>query len=218
MLLKSRSLISSGLPAALIAASLALSACGMEVETLETVRSALESPLGGYQMDDELPRFARDDLDARPLAVVVPAFDDVPRLGFPDLLAPVGAATGVLAGYWMDFAKGQGVLAGKWADANGRVLGHLKGVYGQSRLYGSEWVLFAKLIDRHGAARGIISGRQREGVFRGTWIVDPIDGREQLRGTLVGQADARGHFLGRWQSLERPQPVGLGEIPWHLLR
>lgn len=200
--------------AAALLLSPSLGACGTEVDTLASIQSALDTPLGGFRLDEEMPRFGRDDLDVAPLTQAPPV-PEVPRLGYVELPAPPpGARSGYLAGFWIDYAKGVGVMGGKWADERGEVVGHLKGVYGCSKTYRYDWVFLGKLIDLNGVPKGIVSGRHRQGRFRGTWV----DEQGAIKGTLIGYASGNTRFAGRWQSLEPPERQGVGEIPWHLLR
>jgi hypothetical protein len=192
----------------------ALGACGTEVDTLASIQSALDTPLGGFRLDEEMPRFGRDDLDVAPLkqAVQIPEIPDLGYVSVPQ--PPAGAPRGFLTGFWIDYAKGIGVMGGKWANERGEVIGHLKGVYGCSKTYRYDWVFLGKLIDLNGVAKGIVSGRHRHGRFRGTWV----DEQQNIKGVIVGYAAGNTRFAGRWQSLEAPEQNGVGEIPWHLLR
>lgn len=195
----------------LTAAIFSLGACGHAPESLEEIKSALDSELGGYQLDEELPLFGRDDLDLGPLSsrFALPA---IPDMGYPSPLIAAGPE-GRLEGFWIDYEKGYGVMAGKWADSTGKVRGHLKGIYGHSRTY-SDWVFFGKLIDRRGRALGVLNGRHIDGMFRGTLV----DERRAILGELVGYASAKGLFRGRWKTEPQPESRGVGEMPWHLLR
>ncbi|MBW2730900.1 MAG: hypothetical protein JRH20_00820 [Deltaproteobacteria bacterium] len=187
-----------------------LSACGFAPETLDDIKSALNSELGGYQLDEELPLFGRSDLDFAPLPLQEAA--DVPKMGYIASISPQGPE-GILGGFWVDYTKGYGVMAGKWADNKGQVSGHLKGIYGRSRTYG-DWVFFGKLIDNEGRALGVLSGRQYENVFRGTWV----DESNAILGEFTGSTSAEGHFHGRWKAEPRvAETYGVGEMPWHLL-
>lgn len=188
-----------------------LTACGFAPETIEDIKSTLESELGGYQLDEELPLFGRSDLDVAPMPVATP-MPAIPPMGYATTIDPAGPE-GALQGFWADLEKGHGVMAGKWADAKGQVRGHLKGVYGRSRRYG-DWVFFGKLIDARGRALGVLNGRHVEGLFRGTWV----DEGHNVLGELVGVASLDGRFRGRWKAQPRPEPRGVGEMPWHLLR
>jgi hypothetical protein len=112
-----------------------------------------------------------------------------------------GCAQGTLRGRWQ--AAGEvdgrvlGRLAGRFFTAEGRVRGHLRGVYGVRENGNQVW--FAKVINAEGQFLGIIAGRWGEGKFAGLVL-----GRDEIvKGVVRGQyfeADVggAGGFMGRW--------------------
>jgi hypothetical protein len=188
------------------------SACGTQQDTIEDVKSGLNSDLGGYTLDQELPLFGRTDLDEFPIK---PSFrlPEIPRFGFNVMVPPADNPVGVMVGFWTDMEKGTGVWAGKWADQSGRIIGHLKGVYGYSSKYKTH-VFFAKLIDLGGNAKGVINGRFKEGKFRGSWV----DDKRQILGLIEGYSTPNNSFRARWHAMKKPNhEPNPGENPWRFL-
>lgn len=169
------------------------------VDTLDDIQSALNEPQGGYQFSDDVPFFGRDDLDLIPLEpVVLPA---IPRMSIADL-SMEDDESGHLAGLWLDYIPGNGVMVGKWSDNDGNIIGHLKGIYGQTSgqsLASDSWVFFGKVVDLHGRVRGVLKGRFGQGFFRGEWH----DADEGRIGTVEGTADKNELFQGRWTAPAR---------------
>ena len=188
-----------------------LGACGVAGDSLEGIKSTLNSRLGGYRLDEELPAFGRSDLEGA-LAATAPRPAEIPAMGFAEPAHPP-TGEGVLAGFWSDYDKGFGVLAGRWTDASGGVGGYLKAVYGYSELY-RDWIFLGKLIDHQGRGLGLLSGRFYQGSFQGTWV----DEDEVVQGTVEGAVGGPRRFSGRWRAHIPPPKTGPGEIPWHLLR
>lgn len=195
----------------LIAAACLTAACGPHQDTLEDVKSGLNSILGGYSHDQELPRFGRDDLD---LARVKPAFalPEVPTFGFQVPAPEQPHSSGVMVGAWIDMERGTGVWTGKWADQGGQIIGHMKGIYGYSETYHQQ-VFFAKLIDVSGNPKGVINGRFDQGRFRGSWV----DEKETIRGILAGCATPNRTFRAKWHALPKTENENTHLDPWRFV-
>jgi len=106
--------------------------------------------------------------------------------------------SGTLGGRWHRVARDRGRLLGQVRNADGELIGHMRGVYGQ-RDNGNR-VVFGKYINLDGQFRGVFAGRYFAGDFRALWMtrsgeVGALGGkyRETIAGPEVG-----GHFLGRW--------------------
>lgn len=106
---------------------------------------------------------------------------------------------GFMAGRWHKVDDGHGRFIGRVADAEGQLVGHMRGVYGQRRT--GERVFFGKYIDRDGHFKGLFAGTYADGAFRGRWLLrgDADHGvlAGQYRETIPGPRTG-GHFLGRW--------------------
>jgi hypothetical protein len=105
---------------------------------------------------------------------------------------------GFLQGQWRTVEEGRGRLRGRVVDADGVLLGHVRGVFGVRE--SGEQVFFGKYIDLDGAFRGIFAGGYRDGHFMGRWL-----SRTGEHGRLGGEYREAspdrpaGRFLGRWQ-------------------
>lgn len=117
---------------------------------------------------------------------------------------------GFLGGRWHKVGPHFGVLRGRVTSADGDVLGHVRGIYGQRR--SGEKVFFGKYINREGRFRGIFRGHYDAGHFAGRWLTRAgehgrLGGhyRETVPGPRVG-----GHFLGRWAETSCGIDVGPG--------
>ena len=126
-----------------------------------------------------------DDLGNRMVAAAVERAED-----------PCGH--GFVRGRWHELARGRGVIRGAFTDPAGDPRGHLRGVFGVRR--DGTPVFFAKVIDREGAFKGLLTGTYADGHFEGRWMLRGGD-----RGVVRGQygdaastTDVGGHFLGRW--------------------
>jgi len=181
---------------------LLLVACGgqeTDEETIgtESIQESLElSDSGGFEMQDELPAFGLLDLDE----LAVEANLEVPELPEeldtlagkmpPDpnlpLPGPPPCPHGLLKGKWKVIkninGKGYGVFKGKWASANGKVVGHLKGIFGSNKL--GHGVLFGKYISKGGKFLGVLKGRYGKGFFKGHWF-----DKHGVKGELMGAYD-----------------------------
>jgi hypothetical protein len=87
---------------------------------------------------------------------------------------------------------GFGEFEGKWGTGDGKVVGHLKGIYGKN-LKG-EGVLFGKYIGLAGKFVGLIKGHYEKGFFKARWF-----DKSGLQGDMAG-IYAEGHFLGLWNA------------------
>jgi hypothetical protein len=187
--------------------TLTLSACGGEQQTqsdsVNTVKQSLELENGGLTMDDELPRFGLQDLDEADVdpgltlpeppvdpGVLPPAPTDGSQ---PAALPPPPCPHGVLIGKWLEVKNGYGMIEGKWAAEGGKVVGHLKGIYGKN-LKG-EGVFFAKTIGLGGAFVGLIKGRFENNFYKGRWFDS-----NGLKGDLAGIYGG-GKVLGMWTAI-----------------
>jgi hypothetical protein len=166
-------------------------------ETVHDVKAALELPAGGYTFDEEIPLFGRPELDVLPINPQLPS----------ELTPATNTASEVLVGAWWDMEKGHGVMLGKWADSRGQVVGHVKGIYGRSHRLKS-WVFFGKLVNVHGYAKALLSGRFSHGVFQG--VLQDQEGRTlgHLHGLSNRSSLVQGNLVGRLDLLSEPgQPV-----------
>ena len=105
---------------------------------------------------------------------------------------------GFIRGRWHKVADHGGRLLGRVRSADGDLLGHMQGIYGQRR--NGNKVFFGKYINTDGEFRGLFAGRYDAGHMRGLWLTrggefGALGGhyRESLPGRRVG-----GHYLGRW--------------------
>jgi hypothetical protein len=103
---------------------------------------------------------------------------------------------GFVRGRWLALAPTTGVYRGMFVDADGALVGHLRGVWGQRR-DGSR-VLFGKLIAADGSFRGLVTGTYDRGAFQARWLVSTGD-YGVLGGQFVDSPHLRGSgFFGRW--------------------
>jgi hypothetical protein len=118
---------------------------------------------------------------------------------------------GFIAGRWQpvdDAAdpRVKGRIKGKVMNENGRVIGKMRGVYGERATNGSQ-VAFAKIIDNEGRFRAVLAARYADGHFRGRVV-----GKNRVRkGVVAGQyrnveSLDGGLFRGRYSEL-------CGELP-----
>ena len=206
----------------LLSLGLLLVACGGEEAVDESasvasIQDALElSDTGGFEMVDELPGFGLPDLDGLDLApdLEPPAppedLDNLAGIMPPDPNAPPPPPPcphGMLGGHWKPLKPGLGVFQGKWAGAGGKVVGHLKGIYGVNKA--GDHVLFGKYISITGKFMGLIKGRYGKGFFKGRWF-----DKSGMKGGLMGAygeakcvttpaGDTKclpgaGNFVGKW--------------------
>jgi hypothetical protein len=213
-----------------------LAACGGQdtpdddTPSVESIQESLEiDDTGGFTTDDELPMFGRVDLDA---------LDLEPTLEVPELPADMNTLAGVaappdpnakpdpnastppdpnalpcphglLAGHWKPIKNGFGVFAGKWASANGKVTGHLKGIYGKNKQ--GHGVFFGKYISKSGKFMGLLKGRYDKNHFIGVYH-GKLGAKGKLEGAY-GQAKCvqsaagvnkclpgPGNFVGKWHA------------------
>ena len=184
-----------------------VAACGPGGDTLEDLTFALELPNGGLTFDEEMPAFGLYDLDLSPVdpRVSIPDQADE-KLGLKPAEGPL-LRDGVLVAAWSDFRRGYGRFVGKWADQTGRVLGHVKGYYGKSKAH-KGWVFFGKVVDIHGYAKGLLSGRFSGGHYRGVWVDDDGLVQGNISGVSRRNSLLRGVMVGRWdQRFTGPQMV-----------
>jgi hypothetical protein len=73
-----------------------------------------------------------------------------------------------MRGRWHQLRPHLGVYVGGVANADGDLIGHVRGIYGERR--NGEQVFFGKFINRDGAFTGIMAGHYRDGEFAGRWI------------------------------------------------
>jgi len=174
--------------------ALVSTACAVPPDTIDDVVASLNTPFGGYNLQEEMAAFGRADLDRAPVALAS-TIPEVPQMGI-HVPGPRSPIKGFFAGRWSDLEKAHGVMIGKWARADGTVIGHFNGVYGKSKLY-KGWVFLGKYIDLHGYGRGLVTGRFTDGKFRGTWV----DGAGKILGELGGIAKNDNHFAANWTAL-----------------
>lgn len=136
-----------------------------------------------------------DDAENRIVAVATPTPLDV-------------CQHGMLAGRWHQVAEGRGRFIGPVVDAQGDLLGHLRGIYGVRQ--NGERVFFGKYINTDGEFRGIFGGHYGSGHFKGRWIHASGE-----RGALGGEyresipgPETGGHFMGRWAETTCNLPTG----------
>jgi len=187
---------------AMISAMALVLACGgMEPEdSVAGIEEALELEDGGYDMGDELPQFGLPDLDD--LDIDIAGMDIPEEQGLDEFLGlkppasgkklPPPCPHGYLKGVWKPIAKGKplGVFKGKWVTANGKVHGHLKGIYGKNKL--GHGIFFGKYIDKTGKFKGLLKGHYGNGFFKGRW--------HGVKGGLGGMHGVYGKnvFKGKW--------------------
>jgi hypothetical protein len=113
-----------------------------------------------------------------------------------------GCTEGFLSGGWTaqrtTTGREVGVIQGRFTDDEGRLRGHLLGVFGVRENGKQVW--FAKVIDKDGGFVGLLAGRWGDGEFAGLFL----DGDRRVRGTVRGHfrdgdADHDGSFIGRYK-------------------
>jgi len=121
---------------------------------------------------------------------------------------PTPCHLGFMRGEWFRRGLDWGEFRGGWIDEEGRITGHLVGLWGYDA--DGRNVLYGKYIDTDGNFQGLIRGtfgagphgpgQEPQGWMRGHWY----DENEQIRGTFRAQwKEARGrgragYFRGMW--------------------
>lgn len=99
-----------------------------------------------------------------------------------------GCAEGFFRGRWQtvsDLGGGKlGVLKGRFAASDGRLRGHLRGVFGVREDGKQVW--FAKVIDREGKLIGLVAGRWADGKLGGLFLAKNDAGEKIVKGMLRG--------------------------------
>jgi hypothetical protein len=117
-----------------------------------------------------------------------------------------GCSEGFLSGGWTaqrtSNGREVGVLEGRFLSDVGRLLGHLRGVFGVRENGKQVW--FAKVIDKEGGFVGVLAGRYGDGEFAGLFL----DGDHRVRGVVQGRyrdgdADPDGAFSGRFERCKK---------------
>ncbi len=109
--------------------------------------------------------------------------------------------SGFIVGHWKRFRNRElGRFKGLWVDAAGRIVGAMKGIFGQRR--DGKKLFFGKWISVGGIFRGILMGGYENGQFKGKWI-NRLRNKE---GTLDGAYlnGYRGFYLGAFHTLSDP--------------
>ena len=190
----------------ILSALVGCSAAGTPEESdVDSVAAALELEDGGFDAESpEAPMFGMEDFeswfsDVDPLTVELAGerVDAADPAGTPDEDA---CAHGRLQGRYRELRDGVGVGRGRVVGPEGRVLGHIRFIWG-TRRDGTK-VAFGKLIDLEGNARGVFRGVADDGEFHGQWLR-----RNGNHGVMAGRyGDPRrlpgGIFLGRWHRVE----------------
>lgn len=172
--------------------------------SIESVEAALEMEDGGFDTETpEAPMFGMEDFeswfsDVDPLTE--PMDGDRPLLAEGDGVPDDACAHGRLMGRYRELREGLGVGRGRVVGPEGRVLGHIRFIWGTRR--DGTHVAFGKLIDLEGNPRGLFRGVAEDGEFRGQWIR-----RNGNHGVMAGRyADPRrlpgGIFAGRWHRVD----------------
>ena len=114
---------------------------------------------------------------------------------------------GFVLGRWVKDAPAVGRSFAAITDADGALLGYVRGIWGYARgRSGKVW--FDKYIDVGGNAKGLAFGWYGDGFFRGVW---GATGEDDVSALEVGKteglytdadamADGRGVWLGRWSA------------------
>ena len=101
-----------------------------------------------------------------------------------------------------------GHFRGVWIGHNGRIAGHVKGIYGINSL--GERVFFGKYIDFKGHFKGILRGHFEptpeitaeysfpHGIFHGKWFGKNFAQEGRLKGNWISDKDGHGLFHGEW--------------------
>ena len=139
-------------------------------------------------------------------------------------ILPIGCPPGYLFGRWKrvepdttapdstDSVKDEKVLLGYfrgvWIGNNGKISGHLKGIYGINSM--GERVFFGKYIDFKGRFKGILKGYYEpalyitteyslpHGLFYGNWFNKNLVQQGRLKGNWITDESGNGFFHGRW--------------------
>jgi hypothetical protein len=85
---------------------------------------------------------------------------------------------------------GFGVFDGKWAKEDGKIIGHLKGIFGTDPQ--GQGLFFGKYIDAAGKFMGLVKGHYDQGLLEGRWF-----DQNGLQGALDG-VSIGGGFKGMW--------------------
>jgi hypothetical protein len=118
-----------------------------------------------------------------------------------------GCTEGFLSGRWQQVGELDGnrlgLLRGRFIAHDGRIRGHLRGVFGVRENGHQVW--FAKVIDRDGNFLGIVAGRYADGRFGGLFHTKNDAGEKIVQGMVrgfyfEGPADdaSAGGFFGRY--------------------
>ena len=180
--------------AVLVAGASLLVACGgrdLPTDPNE-IKNRLEQPNGGFDESDEAPGFGDSELGALPVDPIPGAKALPPTEPMPGCAPALG---GFLMGKWKNLAGGVGHFKGRWTSLEGKVTGHLAGLFaigpkGYGQFYG-------KYIHRNGRFGGLIHGKLAHGFFDGEWR-----GKKGQKGRLWGYYDGAGVV---------PQPVPVPE-------
>ena len=101
-----------------------------------------------------------------------------------------------------------GHFKGVWIGNNGKMAGHLRGIYGINS--SGERVFFGKYINFKGHFKGILKGHYESapeitaeyylphGIFQGYWISKNFVREGRLKGNWISDKDGHGFFYGRW--------------------
>jgi len=117
-----------------------------------------------------------------------------------------GCSEGFLRGRWQGAGEVEGRVLGRmhgrFFSADGRVVGFMRGVFGQRENGKQVW--FAKVIGADGRFRGLIVGRFGEGKFAGLILVRGDGDAKLIEGAVRGHyfdgeaEGSAGGFMGRW--------------------
>ncbi len=184
------------LPLRLLLGSISIAAaagCGVQGDTINEVRAALELPLGGYEDEEVMPSFGIMELDRVPVdpRITTPQRPDGIRSSLP------ASREGVIVARWSDLVRAHGLFWGKWADASGNVVGHFKGLYGRSRKH-KGWVMFGKMVDPLGYPKGLLKGSFHSGLFQASWVDEAGKTLGMVEGVSRRDSLQTGLMLGHW--------------------
>ena len=103
---------------------------------------------------------------------------------------------GFMRGRWVALRENLGVYRGVVANADGELIGHIRGIWGQRQ--SGEHVMFGKFIDVDGNFRGILAGTYEAGHYHARWIISTGD-HGVAGGVYFDAPNIRGGFFaGRW--------------------
>jgi hypothetical protein len=133
--------------------------------------------------------------------------DDAGHVVAYHVIAPdgPGCTEGFFRGRWQTVADLEGgrlgVLRGRFTAHDGRIRGHLRGVFGVRENGHQVW--FAKVIDRDGKFLGLVAGRWGEGKLAGLFLTNNDADERIVKGVLRGVyfeagEDREGGFFGRY--------------------